>query len=169
MRTNHYGSGGLMGLMLDYLQLDRFSSIVLSVLMTLFAVFSLVAGTAVWPVVLGRTEPDSVFQALFHSVRTGGLLVLILDVAVSFTVMIWRRGTFSFFKAMIVNLLVGWVVFMFFTAGHREAIDSLGATRMTILFWGCLSVVLSYVLAFLPAAVTAGLAKLAHVILDALL
>ena len=161
--------GGLAGLLTERLQMDWFSSVALSILLALFAVFSLVAGTAVWPVVLGHTDPGSVFEALFRSVRAGGLLVLILDTATAFAVMIWRRGSFSFFRAMAVNLLIGWVVFMFFTAGHPEVIDSLGATRMTILFWGCLSVVLSYVLAFLPAAVTAGLAKLAHVILDALL
>ena len=61
------------------------------------------------------------------------------------------------------------VIFMFFTAGHKEVMLSFGAASMTMLLWGCLSVVISYVLAFLPAVITAGIAKLAHVILDAML
>lgn len=165
-RNNGRGTGGLVGLLLARIQFDWFASIALSVLLTLLIVFSLVAGTAVWPVVLGSSGSDSVLNSLSSSARVGGLVVLLVDIVVAAATMLWRRGTFSFLRAMTVNLLVGWVIFMFFTAGHREVIQSLGETNVTALLWGCLSVVISYVLAFLPAAITAGLAKLAHTILD---
>ena len=164
-----YRRGGLLGLLMDRVQFDWFSSIALSVLMTLLVVFSFVAGTAIWPVVFSSDSSIAGLGALISSVRVGGLVVIIVDAAVAFAVMFWRRGAFHFLRAMTVNLLVGWVIFMFFTAGHREVILSLGATRMTALLWGCLSVVISYVLSFLPAIITAGIAKLAHTVLDAIL
>lgn len=161
--------GGLLGLLMERVQFDWFASIALSVLMTLMVVFSFVAGTAVWPVVFSSDNSVAGLGALISAVRIGGLVVLIVDAAVAFAVMFWRRGAFHFLRAMTVNLLVGWVIFMFFTAGHREVILSLGATRMTMLLWGCLSVVISYVLSFLPAIITAGVAKLIHMILDSIL
>ena len=161
--------GGLIGLLLERIQFDWFASIALTALLTLLIVFSLVSGTAVWPVVLGGSGSSHVLEALFASVRLGGLVVILVDAAVAFAVMFLRRGTFSFLRGMMVNLLVGWIIFMFFTFGHREVISSLGTTGMTVMLWSCLSVVISYVLAVLPALVTAGLAKLAHGILDSLL
>lgn len=164
-----YRRGGLLGLLVERIQFDWFASIALSVLMTLMVVFSFVAGTAVWPVVFTSDSSAAGIGALVSSIRIGGVVVLIVDAAVAFAVMFWRRGNFHFLRAMVVNLLVGWVIFMFFTAGHKEVMLSFGAASMTMLLWGCLSVVISYVLAFLPAVITAGIAKLAHVILDAML
>ncbi len=169
MSASQHSSGGLMGTLMDRIRFDWFASIAVTVMVTLLIVFSLVAGTAVWPAVFGGSAPGSPLNPLIGSVRVGALVAIIADALVAFAVMFLSRDNYSFLRGVTINLLLGWVIFMFFTAGHSEVIVSLGTTWMNGLLWGCLSVVLSYALAFLPAVITAGLAKLAHAILDSVL
>ena len=161
--------GGLIGLLAERIQFDWFASIALTVLLTLMVLFSLVAGvTASWAVLFG-SGLSATLDVFFKTARTAWWVVLGVDLLISLAVMFFlSREKFSFIRGLMVNLLVGWIIFLFFTLGHTEVLSSFGSTGTDIL-WFCLCTVFSYVLSVLPAIIAAGIAKIVHIVLDALL
>ena len=161
---------GFFSYLVHRIELDRFAMIILTMLVTLLAVFSLLSGVVIWPVVFSGHSESPEIVSLLTALKYGGLVTIILDLVVSASVMLVSRKKFSFVRVLLINLLMGWVVFMLFICTHNEVLSTVGVEEFNgKLMWFCFAVMGSYMLSVLPAVIAAGLAKLAHTILDSVL
>ena len=149
---------------------DRLLTMVITAMITLAAVASVVAGIAIWPVLFSFDRPASILAGLFSSAKTAGIVMLAVSAVVSIVMMLFRRTAFRLIPALFTNLLINTTVAFVFTIMHVEIIQRLQMSgTMGSVLWFFASLLFSYALAIVPSILVAGLVRLIHAILNAIL
>lgn len=141
---------------------DQVLTVIITAYFTFVLILMLLAGIAVWPVMLSGSGSDSVFAPLCRTLLTGNLLLLTVYVLCA-AVLLWFDRSFSLVKTALINLGTGGVVNLVLLLSQSGALHSgADADLMLTLLWFVLSFFLAWVLALVPAVLVAAAAKVIH-------
>ncbi len=141
---------------------DRILTSILSVYFTVNLLFILLAGLAVWPVILMFKGAGTPIASLCETIYRTNLPLLLVYLVISGAFMLFERG-FKFIRTELINIGVGGLVNLIMLMTQRFTIQDLAVPSfMLTLLWFIVSFMLSWILTLLPSSLICGLAKLIH-------
>ncbi len=143
---------------------DRILTSILSAYFTINLLLILLAGVAVWPVILTLRGIDSPLAGLCDTIyRTNlPLLVVYLVIAGAFTLF---ERQFKVMNIVLINIGIGAIINLVMLMTQRYVIQGVdGPNFMLTLLWFIISFMFSWILTLLPVLAICGLAKLIHVL-----
>ncbi len=159
----------ILGFVEDYLFKDRLITTLISVSVTLLTVASLFAGVAVWPVVYSGVDEASALlaadavKAVLTPVRTAQPWISLGCALLTLGYTVFKTGEVRFVNLLVISLPIGWGVYFALLMGGMAAFTALMQVgSMACILWFVLSLIMGYVLAFVPAVLIAGLMKVLH-------
>lgn len=159
-----YPQSGLLNRIRAQIIHDRILTSILSAYFTINVLLILLAGAAVWPVILTFKGNETPVAGLCETIYRTNLLLLLVYLVISGAFMLFERG-FRFVSTELINIGVGSLVNLIVLMTQRFTIQGLEASSfMLTLLWFIVSFLFSGILALLPSAVICGLAKLIHAV-----
>lgn len=143
---------------------DRILTSVLSAYFTINLLLILLAGVAVWPVILSLKGTDSPAAGLCDTVYRTNLPLLAVYLMISGAFMLLERH-FKALNIVVINMGIGGIVNLVMLMTQRYVIQGVdGPNFMLTLLWFIISFMFSWILTLLPVLVICGLAKLIHML-----
>ena len=143
---------------------DRILTSILSAYFTINLLLILLAGIAVWPVILTLKGMDTPIAGLCNTIYRTNLPLLAVYLVISGAFMLFERQ-FKALNIVLINIGIGGIVNLVMLMTQRYVIQGVdGPDFMLTLLWFILSFMFSWILTLLPVLVICGLAKLIHVL-----
>ena len=143
---------------------DRILTSILSAYFTINLLLILLAGVAVWPVVLTLKGMDSPIAGLCDTIYRTNLPLLAVYFVISGLFMFFERR-FRFLRTELINIGVGGLVNLIVLMTQRFMLPEAEASNfMLTMLWFIISFMLAWILTLLPSMLICGLAKLIHTV-----
>ncbi len=141
---------------------DRILTSILTAYFTVNLLLILLAGVAVWPVILTLKGMDSPIAGLCNTIYRTNLPLLAVYLVISGAFMLFERQ-FKVLNIVMINISIGGIVNLVMLMTQRYVLQGVeGPNFMLTLLWFIISFMFSWILTLLPVLIICGLAKLIH-------